>query len=171
MKQLLLLTLLMGLIIIPTGCATNPRGFHDPITNFDKVDDNLYRGAQPNAVGIEMLKSLGVTTVVNLRALNDTWSEEGNYATSIGMAYVQVPLNSVAAPSHKDIERILSTITQSKGPVFIHCQFGCDRTGTVVACYRIRVKKEAPRAALQDAEEHGMSAFEVGMKKFILNFK
>ena len=32
-------------------------------------------------------------------------------------------------------------------------------------------KKEKPEVALQDAEQHGMSAFEVGMKNFILSFK
>jgi protein-tyrosine phosphatase len=161
----------MGLIIIPTGCVTNPRGFREPIENFDKVDDKLYRGAQPNAVGIEMLKSLSVTTVINFRDVNDSWGEEEGYATSAGMAYVQVPLPAMSAPSHAEIERILDAIKFSPGPVFVHCQFGCDRTGTVVACYRIRFKKEKPEVALQDAEQHGMSAFEVGMKNFILSFK
>jgi protein tyrosine/serine phosphatase len=87
------------------------------------------------------------------------------------MAYIQVPLNAVSAPHKADIERILSHINHSPGPVFVHCQFGCDRTGTVVACYRIRVQEQSPEIALQDAEQHGMSAFEVGMKKFIHNFQ
>jgi tyrosine-protein phosphatase SIW14 len=87
------------------------------------------------------------------------------------MAYVQVALNPLIAPSHERIERILGVISRSPGPVLVHCEFGCDRTGTVVACYRIRFKKEKPEVALQDAEQHGMSAFEVGMKNFIRNFK
>ena len=160
----------MGLIILPTSCTTT-RGFREPIENFDKVDDKLYRGAQPNAVGIEALKALGVVTIINFRDPDDSWGEEESYATNAGMAYVQVALNPLAAPSHENTERILGIINSSPGPVFVHCQFGCDRTGTVVACYRIRVKKEKPEVALQDAEQHGMSAWEVGMKKFILNFK
>ena len=171
MKHTILLAILMGMIIIPSGCVTNPRGFREPIENFDKVDDKLYRGAQPNAIGIEALKALGVTTVINFRDSKDSWREEERYVTEAGMTYVQVPLNAMAAPSHQDIERILEAIKFSPGPVFVHCQFGCDRTGTVVACYRIRVRKELPDVALQDAEQHGMSAFETGMKKFILNFK
>jgi protein tyrosine phosphatase (PTP) superfamily phosphohydrolase (DUF442 family) len=170
MKQLLLLTLLMGMIIIPTGCTTT-RGFREPIENFDKVDDKLYRGAQPNAIGIEALKAIGIVTVINFRAADDCWGEEESYVTNAGMAYFQEPLNAMSAPSKAEIERILGIIQSSPGPVFVHCQFGCDRTGTVVACYRIRVKKEQPDVALQDADQHGMSAFEVGMKRFILNFK
>ena len=170
MTQILLLTLLMGMIIIPTGCTTT-RGFREPIENFDKVDDKLYRGAQPNAVGIEALKARGITTVINFRAADDCWGEEESYVTNAGMAYIQVPLNAMSAPSKAVIERILSYISHSPGPVFVHCQFGCDRTGTVVACYRIRVQEQSQEIALQDAEEHGMSAFEVGMKKFIRNFQ
>jgi protein tyrosine/serine phosphatase len=171
MKLALTFTLLMGIIILPTGCVTNPRGFRSPIENFDKVDDKLYRGAQPNALGIEHLKSLGVVAVINLRGSSDTWSEEQSYVTNARMQYASVPLDALSAPSKADIERILAAISRAGGPVFVHCQFGCDRTGTVVACYRIRVQGQTPDVALQDAEQHGMSAFEVGMKKFIRSFK
>jgi len=171
MKHALLLTILMTLSVVPTGCVTGTRGFREPIENFDMVDDKLYRGAQPNAVGIAALKTLGVTTVINFRSVKDSWSEEEGYAREAGMDYINYPLNAVAAPSYDEIERILEAIKHSSGPVFIHCQFGCDRTGTVVACYRIRVRKENPTVALQDAEQHGMSAWEVGMKNFIRNFK
>jgi len=161
----------MGLIIIPTGCVTNPRGFREPIENFDKVDDKLYRGAQPNAVGIEMLKSLGVTTVINFRDVNDSWGEEDGYVTSAGMAYVQVPLNPMIAPSQGAIERILGVISRSPGPVLVHCEFGCERTGVVVACYRIRLLGETNERALNDAVVHGMSAWAVSIKDFIRRFK
>ena len=81
MNQILLLSFLMGMIIIPTGCTTT-RGFREPIENFDKVDDKLYRGAQPNAVGIEALKARGIDTVINLRDPKDSWSEEESYVTN-----------------------------------------------------------------------------------------
>jgi len=170
MNQILLLSFLMGMIIIPTGCTTT-RGFREPIENFDKVDDKLYRGAQPNAVGIEALKARGIDTVINLRDPKDSWSEEESYVTNAGMAYVQVALNPLIAPSHERIERILGVISRSPGPVLVHCEFGCERTGVVVACYRVRVLAETNERALNDAVAHGMSAWAVAIKGFIRHFK
>ena len=160
----------MGMIIIPTGCTTT-RGFREPIENFDKVDDKLYRGAQPNAVGIEALKARGITTVINFRAADDCWGEEESYVTNAGMAYIQVPLNPMIAPSQGAIERILGIIKNSAGKVFVHCEFGCERTGVVVACYRVRVLAETNERALNDAVAHGMSAWAVAIKGFIRHFK
>ena len=46
------------------------------IVNFGKVNDVLYRGAQPDDAGLERLKRLGVKTIINLRMTGDSWKEE-----------------------------------------------------------------------------------------------
>jgi protein tyrosine/serine phosphatase len=56
------------------------------------------------------------------------------------------------------------------GPVFIHCQHGCDRTGTVIACYRIKHDKWPTEKAFKEAMLHGFSWLERGMKRSVLAF-
>src|SRR5215813_8538943 len=38
------------------------------LPNGGKINDSLFRGAQPRAEGLKELKNLGVTTIVDLRA-------------------------------------------------------------------------------------------------------
>lgn len=65
MKILLILPLLFII-----GCSSI-RGFPPTTINIDRVNIALYRGGQPNNMGIQKLKSLGIKTVINLRMPND----------------------------------------------------------------------------------------------------
>ena len=46
-----------------------------------------------------------------------------------------------------------------------------DRTGTIIACYRIQQDHWANSSALKEAEVYGLSPFEVGMRNYIKHFK
>jgi protein tyrosine/serine phosphatase len=56
-------------------------------------------------------------------------------------------------------------------PVFVHCRRGKDRTGTVIACYRIQHDGWTNIHALEEAKSHGMSFAERSMRAYILHFK
>jgi len=169
--QIILMSTLIFTTNLNTGCATR-RGFPavHGIENFDKVDDKVYRGAQPNAAGIEELSKFGVKTVINLRRLDDVWFEESAECARHGMRCLSFPMSGTAYPHCDQVESVLLAINESSLPVFVHCQYGADRTGTIVACYRIR-KGESVEEALNDAKFHGMSPLSVSMKKFIRGFK
>jgi protein tyrosine/serine phosphatase len=169
MKTGLLTILLMGLIIIPSGCTTTNRGFNNPIDNFDKVDDKVLRGAQPNVIGLGNLKAEGVTDIVCLRE-EDYWQKEPALCADLGIEFHHIPLNPMRAPAQETVKEVLKVIKNAKGKVFIHCQFGCDRTGVVVAIYRI-VNGEKNKVALDDAMKHGMSSWEIGMQELIKHAK
>ncbi|PYJ97840.1 MAG: hypothetical protein DME23_13550 [Verrucomicrobia bacterium] len=66
------------------------------ITNFARVNDRLYRGAQPNADGIKSLARLGVRTIINLRMTNDVWSAEEAKARDVGITYTNVPMSGIS---------------------------------------------------------------------------
>lgn len=158
----------MGLIL--TGCTTTNRGFppDHQIVNFDKVDERVYRGAQPNHNGLDYLKSLGVKSVINLR--DDAVPFEPEIVRSMGMFYCPMPLSGTRTMTHEEINNILTAIATLPQPVFIHCQFGCDRTGTVIACYRKRVYRWSGEHAVKEAEAYGISPLLPNFKQFIRDF-
>lgn len=171
MKRILMLLTCVALL---AGCAT--RGFPPTaaINNFDHVDRYVCRGAQPNHVGLEFLARVQhVTLVINLRAKGDTWDREAAICLSEGMKYAWVPMPGASAPS-KESEALVQALILNEisegGKVFIHCQHGCDRTGTAVACYEI-IRGVKNDVALKEAKFYGLSPFETGMIEFIKKYK
>jgi protein tyrosine phosphatase (PTP) superfamily phosphohydrolase (DUF442 family) len=143
------------ILILTVGCFT-PRGIPPAIPNFDKVDGVVYRSGQPNLFGFEMLKTLGIKSVLNLR--NDEQSDEQDIVNSLGMTYSHFPLKGGHVCSQETLQTIQILIWDLPKPVLVHCEFGCDRTGVVIACYRLG-KGFTPWAAWADAKQHGASLF------------
>ena len=143
------------------------------VPNFHRVNDRVYRGGQPAGKGWNSLAKLGVRTVVDLRRENEHSSEaERRAVEAAGMRYVNVPMNGIVAPRDEQIARILALFeSSSAGPVFVHCRRGADRTGTVIACYRIVHDHWQNQKALKEAKAYRMSWVEFGMKHYIRNFQ
>jgi len=51
--------------------------------------------------------------------------------------------------------------------VFVHCRRGKDRTGVVIACYRMRAEGWTAEQALGEAKQHGLAWWEFRMKGYI----
>jgi protein tyrosine phosphatase (PTP) superfamily phosphohydrolase (DUF442 family) len=164
--SLLAFIVMAGLL---TGCSTQ-RGFAPThgIVNLDRVDGKVWRCAQPNRLGLEWLKEQGVDTVINLR--HDPWPDEKAICQELGIRYHWIPLSGVRNPTDFQTKLVLGAIENARGQVLLHCQFGADRTGTMVACYRIR-NGMTPQDAFEDAKVHGISPLLCGMKEYILHFQ
>jgi protein tyrosine/serine phosphatase len=121
------------------------------LQNFHKVSDELYRGAQPNTEGMKQLEKLGIKTVVNLRSSHSDRDElEGT-----GLAYEHIKMTTLNIQS-KDAARFLQIVTDSGStPVFVHCQYGSDRTGTMCAIYRIAVQGWNKDEAIEEMTKGG----------------
>ena len=88
------------------------------------------------------------------------------------MRYVTIPFRGMSAPSPSDVVKVLALFDDaSAGPVFVHCRRGADRTGTVVACYRIAHDGWDNQKALQEAKSFGMSWTEVAMHHYVLRYQ
>ena len=152
--------------------ARQPRGLppSEGILNFGKVDDHLFRGAQPDTQGVKNLQKLGVKMIINLRMTNDVVKAEADQCRLSGILYTNIPLPGVGRPDSAQVAKILATINASPDTVFIHCEHGCDRTGTLAACYRIEHDKWSGDQAMKEAIRYGISPLERGMRQFILDF-
>jgi len=141
------------------GCATTapaasgprPAGWARPVAvspglpNLYRVNASLYRSAQPSRAGFAFLESrpslaIGdppINTVVSLRALNDDFSlVEGSSVLRLE----QISFKTWH-PEDKDVVKFLRiATTPALLPVLVHCRHGSDRTGTMVAVYRIVVE-------------------------------
>ncbi|MBI4833629.1 MAG: tyrosine-protein phosphatase [Planctomycetes bacterium] len=106
------------------------------LSNFAKLSDNVWRGAQPEEEGFIQLKKMGVKTVINLRNFH---SDKDDIA-GLGLQYVEIPLNA-GDTDEANVVKFLKAVTNSDNlPVFFHCQHGSDRTGMMAAIYRIYVE-------------------------------
>jgi len=141
------------------------------LPNFHQVNARLYRGAQPRAGGIRRLAELGIKTIVNLRREDDHTRAEAVAAQAAGLRYFNVPMPGTSKPTDAQINRVLAIINSpANQPVFVHCQRGADRTGTVIACYRILKDGWTAGQAKKEAQHYGMYWTEFGMKDDLEDF-
>ena len=142
------------------------------VTNFHQVNTNLFRGAQPEPQEFQSLARFGIKTVIDLRHEEGHIRSERKLVEAAGMRYISIPLSGVAAPSNEQIVRALAIMNDpASGPVFIHCRRGADRTGTVIACYRVSHDQWGNQKALDEARSFGMSWTERSMRSYVLRYQ
>ncbi len=152
-----------------SGCTSWPRSVPaaDGIPNFGEVTARLYRSAQPTGPALEALVRRGVKTIINLRMPDDIDPAEEAFAHAHGIEYCSVPLHGFRAPADAEMARVLDLIERSPGPVLVHCKRGADRTGTVIALYRMRRQGWSLDEVMAEAERYGISPFQWAMKDYI----
>jgi tyrosine-protein phosphatase SIW14 len=142
------------------------------IDNFHQVNEHVYRGAQPTPGGLRYLAKIGVKTIVDLRENGERSSEEAALVTALGMRYINVPMTGLTAPTSAEITRILVLLeAPAAGAAFVHCMRGADRTGAVIAAYRIDHDHWDNGRALNEAMSLGMSFFQLPRQHFIRKFQ
>lgn len=140
----------------------------DELPNFHRVNARLYRGGQPRKGGLRRLAALGVNTIINLRDDDERARAEGQEARAEGLRYFNVPFGRLGRPADEQVAKVLSLLdAPENGVVFVHCAKGQDRTGTVIAIYRISQDGWTGREAKREAERYGMKFWQRGMKDYI----
>jgi len=143
------------------------------IPNAGRINDYLYRGAQPKSQGLAELKKLGITTVVDLRGEDpERIAWERQQAESLGMRFVHIPVSGWSPPTDEQVVQFLSLFhNDPKEKIFVHCRFGNDRTGVFVATYRMALDKWPAEQALKEMYSFGFNGFwHPSMKTFIREF-
>ena len=141
------------------------------VGNFHQVDQNVYRGGQPTDEGFQNLAKLGIKTIIDLRHGSEHADAERKAAESAGLHYINVPMEGLDPPTDQQISKLITVLESAdQAPVFVHCREGKDRTGAVVASYRIAHDHWTNEKALEEAKACGLHSTQHPRTNFILNF-
>lgn len=102
------------------------------LQNFHKVSDHLFRSAQPSKLGMLELKKLGFKSVLNLRHIK----KDEKLVDDNELKLIHLSINTWTL-SKKEILKGVSLIKNAEKPVLVHCLHGSDRTGAIIAAFRI----------------------------------
>jgi protein tyrosine/serine phosphatase len=156
------------LLLSATASAQNT---YRELPRFQQVSDKLYRSAQPLDGGIARLRELGINTIVNLRGAGPETRAEETAARAAGLKYTNVPLPNWGRPQEPRVARILELIAAPEnGRVLVHCKEGVDRTGLIVAVYRMTHDRWSSQNALAEAERQGMRRTQFWMRDYIKDY-
>jgi tyrosine-protein phosphatase SIW14 len=122
--------------------------------NFAEVTPSLYRGAQPSELGFATLAKMGIGIVVDLRGDRDNEREQ---VTKLGMRYVAIP-SQCSRMNDEGIAKFLTILHDNPDKkIFVHCRYGVDRTGMMVAAYRISQQGWTAEESRREMESFGFS--------------
>ncbi len=167
-------------IILGSGCTSEVRG---PATaggasltparpvvqagcpNLYRVSEVLYRSAQPEKECFPYLERLGIRTVIDLRMFHSDEKElEGT-----SLAYISISM-APWDPKGKQVREFLRIATDpAYQPVLLHCRHGADRTGTLIAAWRMVVEGWSKERAIEEMTKgpFGYHKFWSGLPKFL----
>jgi len=172
--RLLALPLVLFLTIATCGAA-NPQDSHkgvsparakriyggkrkvEGIGNFGEVTATLFRGGQPNQKGFEALKKMGVDIIVDARSGRSDQDSKSKEAGKLGMKYIALPWHC-PFPHDEPFAKFLRLMRDNPGKkVFVHCRLGDDRSGMMIAAYRMAAEGWSAGDAMLEMKFFGFS--------------
>lgn len=161
-----------SLIVVPASLGA-VRAASGPADRFHLVAPSIYRGAQPKMERFIDLAAMGIRTVINLRSTQDRVEKERRVVEGLGMKFVNIPLRGYRSPTDEAIGKALAELDEAartQAAAFVHCKLGKDRTGTVIACFRIARQGWSNEEALKEAKQLGMSPLQFRMQRYVKAF-
>jgi protein tyrosine/serine phosphatase len=144
-----------------------------PVLGMDvaEVTPGIYRGPAPRSeTDYRQLTSLGIKTVLDLRTVRKRrMEEECRCVTAHGMTYLR---SGVSFYPRKDgsADQALCRLTEvNLQPVYIHCELGRDRSGLVIAMYRVRCQGWSLQAAYCEMDRFGFHHYLRGLERYFWN--
>ncbi len=127
----------------------------DGVPNLNFVAPNLYRSAQPTAEGFKAAEAqFHLLTSLSLRET----SNDADLLVGTQIDNQLVPMNAAHFTDVQVIEALkIIRAAQAKGPILVHCLHGADRTGVVIAMYRILYQGWSKDQAIDELKNGGFN--------------
>lgn len=121
---------------------STPPHDYGALPNFHAVHTYLYRGGAPSERGLAQLKQMGVSTIIDLRRNPTSIALERILAEQLGLKYISLPMGNFIPAQNKQAQFFRAVTSAADNPsagrVFLHCSHGSDRTGFMVAMWRVQ---------------------------------
>lgn len=177
-----MIAVVLILLALPANSNLDMTELSSLVGNFSEVSPGIYRGARPTPAALRALAARGIRADLDLQggsagraaldwlitAFDGTESSasvagEGALVRGLGMTFFSAPLNSFLSLDEKETRLVVDALAfmhdPAHQPVFVHCKHGDDRTGLVIALYRVRYEGWTPRAAHDEMIARGHSGF------------
>ena len=120
-----------------------------------QVSPNIYCGPRPSAATLAALQKLGIKTIVNLEDYHTYWGWFGwrtqALVSQARITMVRQPISPLFWVSKSRVHSIIDILGDARrGPFYVHCLFGKERTNLVVALHR-RINEAMPIQAARRA--------------------
>jgi protein tyrosine phosphatase (PTP) superfamily phosphohydrolase (DUF442 family) len=120
------------------------------ISNLWRVEPDLYRSARPESAGFQELEKLGVKAVLDVESPADEIAAKGTK-----LKLFHVPMNAFGLRDESVLEGMKILSDPANRPIVIHCQHGADRTGAMMALYRVVVEGWSKDDAIREMNAGG----------------
>ncbi len=97
-----------------------------------RLNDSVYRSEQPGRKGFKELEAAGIKTSITFRRNKDDVKK----ARGTALELIHIPLKT-SELNEGDLTKALQAIQDAQKPVLVHCWHGSDRTGAIMAAYRV----------------------------------
>lgn len=148
------------------------------IHGFHQVDADLYRGAHPKCSGYEKLAALGIRTIIDLQGTPESKarncrakSHAGDYHFQFFSFKLNLFQTTFSGVPENELDRLFALIARAPKPLFISCKFGEDRTGLVVALYRMKRGEMDYQEARREALYYGFEPHLCGLNRTFKRYK
>ena len=121
------------------------------VDNLYRIEDGLFRGAQPSASGFRELAALGVRNVLDLAG----GSGDVRFVSDGSVKLFHVPMSAWGLRDELVVKALRIMTDAENRPLLVHCAHGADRTGALVALYRIVVQGWTKQQAVREMNEGG----------------
>ena len=161
--------LLTGTVFGVTEARSSDSGIPapPPIPAFREVTPDIFRGARPDPAGLQALVKQGIKTDLDLEDNAPAEIAESAVAKGLGLQFISKKMSSTLSPGDAEVDEILAILeNQSNYPIFVHCKLGEDRTGLIVALYRVLDQKWSAPDAYNEWVQDGFHVHLTGLKDY-----
>lgn len=120
------------------------------VGNLYRIEPGLFRSAQPTSAGFRELEAMGVKSVLCVSGEDDSAAARGTKLKTF-----HVPMTAWGLRDGRVLEALKILADPANRPLVIHCQHGADRTGAIVALYRVLVQGWDKAEAVREMNEGG----------------
>ncbi len=157
MKKICLIVavIIAATLELAAGPRVRPADWAAPVIesmlgNFYKVSDKVYRSAQPDSKVFKDISGMGISAILNLR--NHHTDNDEAKGSMIKLYHVKMNAGSITPDQ---LLEALIIIKDSPGPILVHCWHGSDRTGAVIAAYRMVFQNWTRTQAIDELKNGG----------------